>query len=392
MAAASSSLPEPVVAPPDAAEMALRLGRVRERMQALGLDAYVAHGPDNVFYLTNFHNYVHERPFVLVVPREGPLRFVVPHLEEEHVRVRAVGELELVRYFEFPAPAGEAWSDRLREALGGAARVGVESVCPLQVAEEIPGERVRSDVVDEARMVKTSYELGRLAHASQVVSEGHEELVGLCHPGQLAIGIFGQVTRSMSGRMLRDMPNANMLASTFAAVVQPPSLSHDPHNFTDVFVQLEEGGPHVSVINSRVNGYGAEIERSFFLNAVPEAARRPFEVMREARRLAFERTRPGESMAEVDRVVRDHFEKHGYLDAVLHRTGHSFGVTGHEAPFLAVSYEREIEPGMLFSVEPGIYLPGIGGFRHSDTVLVTDDGNVSLTRAADELEDLVFSR
>lgn len=386
------ALPDPIVAPPDAGEMGLRLERVRELMHAEDLDAYVVHCPDNVFYLTNFHNYVHERPFVLVVPREGALRFVVPKLEEEHVRIRAVGEIELIRYFEFPAPAGEAWSDRLRDALPGVRRVGVESVCPLQVADEIPGERVRTDVVDEARMVKTPYEIGRIAHASQIISEGHEELMAGTQPGGLIIGLFGSVTRSMTGRMLRDMPNANMLASSFAAVIQPPSLSHDPHNFTDVFVQLEEGGPHVSVINCRVNGYGAELERSFFLNTVPDQARRPFEVMLEARRIAFERTRPGECMAEVDRAVRQCFERHGYGDALLHRTGHSFGVTGHEAPFLAISYEREIEPGMLFSIEPGIYLPGVGGFRHSDTVLVTDRGNVCLTSAAVELEDLVFDR
>lgn len=388
----SPAVPEPITAPPDAAEMAGRLARVRERMAGEGLDAYVVHCPDNVFYLTNFHNYVHERPFVLVVPAEGPLRFVVPHLEEEHVRVRAVGEIERVRYFEFPAPAGETWADRLREALGGAARVGLESACPLQVADEIPGERVRSDVVDETRMIKTDYEIGRLVHASRIVSEGHAELHAACKPGEMIVGLYGATTRSMTVRMLRDMPHANMLASSFAAVVQPPSLSHDPHNFTDVFARCEEGGPHVSVINCRVNGYGAEIERTFFLNEVPDAARRPFEVMMEGRRIAYERTRPGERMDAVDRAVREHFEKHGYGDALLHRTGHSFGVTGHEAPFLAVSYERTISPGMLFSIEPGIYLPGLGGFRHSDTVLVTEDGNVSLTEAPDALEDLVHSR
>jgi Xaa-Pro dipeptidase len=383
-------LPEPIVAPPDASEMSLRLERVRARMAEEQLDAYVVHCPDNVFYLTNFYNYVHERPFVLVVLPGGALRFVVPHLEEEHVRIRAVAELELVRYFEFPAPDGEAWSDRMRDALGGAERIGVESVCPLQVADEVPGTRIRTDIVDDVRMVKTEYEIGRLAHAAQVVSGGHEELVSMCKPGQMAIGVFGQVTRSMTGRMLRDMPHANFLACDFAAVVQPPSLSHDPHNFTDIFVQLEEGGPHVSVINSRVNGYGAEIERSFFLNSVPEPARKPFEVMFEARQIAFEKTRPGEIMSDVDLAVRQHFEKHGYGDALLHRTGHSFGVTGHEAPFLAVSYDRVIEPGMLFSIEPGIYLPGLGGFRHSDTVLVTESGNVSLTTAPDTLAELVF--
>lgn len=387
-----AAIPEPISTPPDAAEMAQRLARVRERMRVEDLDAYVVHCPDNIFYLTNFHNYVHERPFVLVVPREGTPRFVVPLLEEEHVRIRAVGPLELVHYFEFPAPSGEAWSDRMRDVLSGARRTGVESTCPLQVADEIPGERVRTDVVDEARMVKTRYEIGRIAHASRLISAGHEQLIAGCRPDELIVGLFGSVTRSMTGSMLRDMPNANMLASSFAAVVQPPSISHDPHNFTDVFAKLEDHGPHVSVINCRVNGYGAEIERTFFMNGVPEAARRPFEVMMEARRLAFERVRPGASMSDIDRDVRAHFEAKGYGDAQLHRTGHSFGVTGHEAPFLAVSYDRTIEPDMLFSIEPGIYLPGIGGFRHSDTVLVTEDGNVSLTTAPDALEDVTYAR
>ena len=84
--------------------MRSRLARVRDLMAAQELDACVAFSPDNVFYLTNFANFVHERPFVLVVAKTGEPRFVVPKLEIPHVRARAVGELELVEYPEFPAP------------------------------------------------------------------------------------------------------------------------------------------------------------------------------------------------------------------------------------------------------------------------------------------------
>ena len=87
----SPSRPAFVTGPPDDAEMALRLERVRARMAAEDLDAYVVHCPDNVYYLTNFANYIHERPFVLVIRPTGPLQFIVPLLEEEHVRVRSVG-------------------------------------------------------------------------------------------------------------------------------------------------------------------------------------------------------------------------------------------------------------------------------------------------------------
>ena len=114
--------------------------------------------------------------------------------------------------------------------------------------------------------------------------------------------------------------------------------------------------------------------------------------MLEARRIAFELLRPGALMSEVDQATRDCFEKNGYLENLLHRTGHSFGVTGHEAPFLAIGYDRVVEEGMLFSIEPGIYFEGIGGFRFSDTVLVTESGNVSLTSAPETLEELTLSR
>jgi Xaa-Pro dipeptidase len=201
-----------------------------------------------------------------------------------------------------------------------------------------------------------------------------------------------QVAAELSGWMmqivLRDNPATNILATRFMSAFQPPSVSHDPHNFTNVNMSMEQGGPHVSVLNCVVNGYGAELERTFFLGEVPANARRPFEVLLEARRLAFELTVPGNVMGEVDRRVNEVFRKAGYGDYLLHRTGHGIGVTGHEAPFLAEGYEHVIEPGMFFTIEPGVYIPGIGGFRHSDTVMTTEHGNVALTDGPVTLDEL----
>jgi Xaa-Pro dipeptidase len=96
-------------------------------------------------------------------------------------------------------------------------------------------------------------------------------------------------------------------------------------------------------------------------------------------------------MAEVDRSVNQLLTAKGYGNHLLHRTGHSFGVTDHEGPFLAEGYEREILPGMVFSIEPGIYLPGVGGFRFSDTVLVTESGNRQLTSGPETLEECLLT-
>ena len=123
----------------------------------------------------------------------------------------------------------------------------------------------------------------------------------------------------------------------------------------------------------RQTATAAELERTFFLGHVPEEAKRPWDAMMEARALANELTKPGAIMHEVDLAVNNLLRKAGYGDNLLHRTGHGLGVTGHEGPFLAEGYYREILPGMIYTVEPGIYIEGIGGFRHSDTVLVTED-------------------
>jgi Xaa-Pro dipeptidase len=383
-------LPKPIFHPPPPDEIRGRIERVRAMMEEQNLTYYVAFSPDNVLYLTNFANYVHERPFILVIPRSGSPQFLVPKLEIPHVRTRAVGDLDLVAYFEFPAPVGDTWADRFAPLFADGARIGVESICPLQVYEAIPGERVRTDIIDDVRMVKSNYEIGRIVYACDIVSTAHSRLLAEARPGRTLPQVNSELSGMMMARILQDYPSTNLLATRLTVLFQPGSVSHDPHNFTDVNMAMEEGGSHVSIINCVVNGYGAEIERTFFLGHVPEKAKKPFEVMMEARRMAFELAVPGNVMGEVDRQVNGVFKKAGYEEFLLHRTGHGMGVTGHEAPFLAEGYGRVIEPGMFFSIEPGIYLPGIGGFRHSDTVMITEGGNLTLTNGPVELEEVTL--
>ena len=382
----------PICTHPTEEEIANRVAKVQAKIVKEGLDFYLCHDPDNVFYLTNFANFVHERPFILIIPANGKPIFLMPKLEEPHVRIRAVGELEYLHYFEFPAPKGQEWSDKLQEVLQANHRVGVESICPLQVVEAVPGTAVKSEIVDDIRMIKSDYEIGRIVYSSNIVSKGHATLLDMARPGRMIIDIYSGVSRSLIQKILLDNPNTNMLNTSMTAVAQPPSLSHDPHNFTDTFVQLADGGPHVTIVAGLANGYGAEVERTFFLGEVPEEAKRPFYDMLAARDLAYQLTKPGNSMHEVDRQVNELLKTRGYADNLLHRTGHGFGVTSHEAPFLAEGYHREIQPGMMFSIEPGIYIPGVGGFRFSDTVLITETGNQKLTEAPETLEALTLNR
>ncbi len=386
-----TTLPKAIKKSPSEAELNMRLEKVKELMKKENLDYYVSFNPINIYYLTNFANYVHERPFILVIPKKGAMNLLVPFLEKSHVETRAVSPLDIVHYFEFPAPQGQNWYDEYRKLIDNSARVGIESAMTLRIYDQTPGTKIKTDIIDECRLIKTEYEIGRNVHACKIISKGHEKLLDACKPGVPFIKVYNEVSGYLMGQVLKDIPNLNPMVSRADAMVLPPSRSHDPHNMTNIFFTMENGGPHVSGVGGQIDGYGVEIERSFFLGQVPEAAKEPFAVMMEAREKAYELTIPGGNFSEVDEEVRKIIEKRGYSDKLLHRTGHGLGITGHEGPYIAVGYDKKIEPGMIVSIEPGIYIPKVGGFRHSDTVLITDDGNISLTQAPDSLEELTLS-
>jgi len=377
--------------PPNQDELSNRLKKVRLLMKKQNLDYYVSFNPVNIYYLTNFAFYVHERPFILIIERQGLPKMLIPRLEKGHSESRARCELEFVIYYEFPARDGENWHDYYQKQIRTDATVGLESELPIAIANKTPGKKVVTDIIDEVRILKTDYEVGRIYHACRVVNKGHKVLLKKCRPKVLEFALYKEVTDVMTSKIVQDIPNANFRATQTTGAVWPPSISHDPHLIPQIFKEMEEGGPHVSIVSAQVDGYGVEIERTFFLGYVPEKAKKPFDVMFKARSLAYDLLKPGVIMSEIDKKVRKYITENGYGEYIIHRTGHGLGITGHEAPYLAEGYDRPLEENMVISVEPGIYIPGIGGFRHSDTVLITDERYLKLTKAPESIDEVIIS-
>jgi Xaa-Pro aminopeptidase len=146
----------------------------------------------------------------------------------------------------------------------------------------------------------------------------------------------------------------------------------------------------VSETSAPVWGYNAELERAMVVGPPTDEMRRHFEHMRAAQQVAFAALRPGVTCAAVDRAVLSYFSEQGILDTWGQHTGHAIGLRNHEAPFLDVGDETVIEPGMVFTIEPGVYVAGLGGFRHSDTVAVTSDGIEVLTDYPSDIESLTL--
>ena len=254
-------------------------------------------------------------------------------------------------------------------------------------------QQVVADLVEDVRLVKTAYEIGRTVHACSIVNEGHRKLLEITRPGGMEILIYGEVVREMMGKTLMEIPLANLIVSRFIGAVWPPSLSHDPHIVPTPVTTMEEGGPHVSIVTAQVDGYGVEVERTFFLGRVPEQARRLFDTVMKARALAYELVKPGAVLEEIDRKVRQVL-----IDAGYECTGFStapdmgLGITGHEAPYVALGDSRDALCRECSSASNRVSIsPARGVTAIPIPFWLRRPGDVRLSDAPDTLEGLTIA-
>ena len=155
-------------------------------------------------------------------------------------------------------------------------------------------------------------------------------------------------------------------------------------------IRFEEGDVLVTETSAPIWGYNAELERAMIIGEPTDEMRRLFDHTVAAQEAAFAALRPGVTCAEVDRAVLTYFEENDLLPYWRQHVGHAIGLRNHEAPFLDVGDHTVVEPGMVFTIEPGLYQAEIGGFRHSDTVVVTPDGIDILTSYPKDIESLTL--
>jgi Xaa-Pro dipeptidase len=229
-----------------------------------------------------------------------------------------------------------------------------------------------------------------IRRAARYADLGVERLLAASYYGATVAEGFAE-TREVTARIGREVDDWELLTTKVVMATWAAPWSAMPHSLPDLNDRLC-AGPHVALVLTRVNGYAAESERTYFTTAPSAAAKKAFAAMMEARRIAFDLVRPGVSCSELDGHVNQFLRKEGYGsdEQRLHRTGHGFGLGNHEAPWISEGSEDRLAENMVISIEPGIYLSEVGGFRHSDTVLVTRTGHeVLTTKHSTRLEDLV---
>lgn len=364
-----------------------RKNSLKKKIRELALDAYLVSSQDSIYYLTGASYKPIERPFFIIVYPEGEPDLVVPALERAHMR-KAIGFGSVQSYFDYPSVPGENWYDKLSDLIGGISKLGIEPSIPAEITSKLTANNVITcGLVNELRLIKTEDEIECIRYASRYADKGMKRLVNNLYDGVSVIELFS-LSRSLQLEIIKT-GDYDPLDSEFLTVAWPAPLSAQPHSVPGLGDRLGKG-PLSMMCTLRINGYSAECERTVFMGTAVSSDREMFEHMKKAREIAFAMVKPGTPCADIDIATRDYFESQGLSKYILHRTGHGFGLGNHEAPWLSAGSKEILEKNMVISVEPALYIPGTGGYRHSDTVLVTENGYECLTQYPTAIEELTL--
>lgn len=366
-----------------------RRKKLQAELQRQNLDALLVSTQDSIYYLCGASYKPIERPFFLIVRPSGAYDLLVPRLEFEHMqKVAQYGQIQ--SYFEYPSVAGQNWYDRLGDMLGKSARIAIEPECSVDLRDRLVArEIVVSNAILNLRMLKDAAELEAIRNAARWTDRGMQALHSGIYRGCSVVESVMPARDLQTGVMKSGV--YDYLNCSFLTAAWPAPKSAQPHSVPDFHARMGSG-PIVLMSYNRVNGYAAECERTVFLGEPSPRERELYGLVLQARALALSMVRPGVSCSSIDQATQELFAASGYTEHVLHRTGHGIGLGNHEQPWISRGGGDVLEENMVVSIEPALYFDDIGGFRHSDTVLVTKDGFELLTRYPDDLEHLIVRK
>ncbi len=345
-----------------------RIATVRERLNAAGADGLYATPSSNLFYLTGIRFDRSERLTALFLFKDREPFVVCPSFEASRLRTMSAVE-EVHAWEETQDPFAMAAS--LFPA--GTGRLAVEPSTAYDDVERLIGERSgwkpfsAADLFNALRMVKTPEEIQSIRDAIAVALPRFQKAFASLRAG------------SVEADVSHDFGGEN--------VVQFGPSSALPHRASSPRA-LAEGEAVLIDAWDKPDGYYYDITRSTYFGTPTDEYRRIWSVVLEAQSAAIEGTAPGVPCFEVDAAARRVIEKAGYGEYFTHRLGHGLGIDVHEPPYMVAHNRTVLEPGMTFTSEPGIYLPGRFGVRIEDDVLVTERGAESLSPRVKRLEPI----
>jgi Xaa-Pro aminopeptidase len=337
-------------------------------------------GP-NFFYMTGLRMGLSERPTLCAVTRDGNVTFLMPKLEVkkgEHVSA-SLSEAGVPLNFRVESFSDEEGpSAAYARVFGGSGMSGKWAfeyrnmrLLEFALIRNTLGQFAwndAGDILKKMRMIKDEVEIASMEKACALTDLGVDIARRLLTPGTTGAEVAGEVERQLK---------QNGAQGVGMALATGPDTGL-PHFGTSTR-KVAEGDLAWLDLMVSVDGYWGDITRTYAIGAIPEELNRIYRIVLEAQETARTKIRPGMTGAEVDALARDVIASYGYGEYFIHRTGHGLGLEVHEDPYVVASNDVPLPIGSVVTIEPGIYLPGKGGVRVEDDVVITERGARSLT-------------
>ena len=384
-----------------ASEFEGRIAAVRDRLRTTDADAATFFGATSIEYLTGFHHIQTERPVALAVT-DDQIEITVPRLEVE--RVDPNPRIDTVHHY-FDYPGGKP-IDVVREMLDAldATTVATDADgAPGVMGYDGPSLSRYLDVetqswVDRMRWEKSDPEVELIRESAKWANLGHRYLADFSEPGAHPVTVSQRASMEASRAMLDTLGDTYSVRVRGDGPVHAGYISGEetalPHGHTPN-ERLSEGDVLVTGATANVDGYRSELERTMFVGEYTDEQEHYFELMLEAQTIAIDSLGPGVPVTAVDEAVWEYFEEQGVTELAQHHVGHNIGLGGHEPPYNDRGWGEHVDdedsvmaPGQVYTIEPGLYTDEYG-YRHSDTIAITETGIEWLTHFPRDIESNV---
>jgi Xaa-Pro dipeptidase len=385
-----------------ATEFEERRQRLLEHVRGARLTGYVLFSADYIQYFTGFWFLSNERPVMYAENVGGESTIFVPEFETERTRAETAFE-RIDAYAEYPGLEhpmhlfARVLADLGIERAVGADQDGYPGILGYKgpPLSEVTGASVTplGDVIESMMARKSENELELIRESGRWCAHAHRLLQEYTRPGVTEAEASLRAEQETTIAMLAALGDVGGLSSSAGVSAgyrgQIGVRSSWAHAVAHA-IEFRAGDMLVSETSAPIWGYNAELERGMVIGPPTDEQRRLFGHVVAAQEAAFAAIRPGATCADVDGAVMRYFEDNDLLEYWRQHTGHGIGLRNHEAPFLDLGDHTVLQPGMVFTVEPGLYDSELGGFRHSDTVVVTEHGMQTLTDYPRDIDSLTL--
>lgn len=357
--------------------MASRFDKLAKAIQQSGLDAVALNPGPTLAYLTGLNFHLMERPVVLLfTPGKDPV-IILPELElpkTEHLATPA----QAFAYGENPAGWSKVFSNAIEALRLNGKKIGVEPralrllefnyLCTAAPQAEYPDG---SATLSTLRICKDADEITKMRRATQIAQDALKATLPTIKIGQTEKEIAAELTIQL-------LRNGSAAELPFSPIVSGGPNSANPHASPSER-KLQPGDLLVIDWGASHEGYISDLTRTFAVGEVEAEYQKIHQLVQDANAAGRATGKPGIPCADIDKAARAIIENAGYGAYFTHRTGHGIGMEGHEDPYIRGDNLQLLEPGMAYTVEPGIYLPGRNGARIEDDMVITENGCESLS-------------